>query len=295
MGKKKIPNINDYSEEAESQTAKDKAGVADKAADLEKTAKDAKVKEKPASGEKQNKKEKTKKLTGLSDKKATKGSKTETESKAETKENAKKTSAKNSPKVAKQRSKHYREMKAKIEASRNYKMEEAVALLLSLGKSKLDETIEIHLSTLKDKVSGEVKLPHGTGKTQKIAIFDDAVLKNLEAGKTEFNVLLAKPTDMPKLAKFARILGPKGLFPNPKNGTVTADPEKAAKEMSGGKTRYKTEPKAPLVHFTLGKKSFGEKKLTENLEAFIKAVGPKQIIKATLSATQSPSIKLEIV
>jgi len=195
-------------------------------------------------------------------------------------------------KVKKVRSKRYQALLKKIDRNKLYSPKKAIELLLSLSKSKIDETVEIHISTLKDKVTGEVKLPHGTGKSQKIVVFKDSVLKLLAKGKIDFDMLVAKPADMPKLAKFAKILGPKGLFPNPKNGTISDSPEKTVKELQSGKTHFKTEPKFPLIHFTLGKISFGEKKLLENLDSFLKALGYKNIKKATLSSTHSPGIKL---
>lgn len=191
------------------------------------------------------------------------------------------------------RSRRYQSVLKKVDRTKLYPVAEAVQLLCQLPHAKYDETVEVHINTIKDKVAGEVKLPHGTGRTQKIVIFSENLLKELDKGKMGFDLLLARPADMPKLAKYAKILGPKGLFPNPKNGTISADPEKTAKEMAGGKTHFKTEPKAALIHFVIGKLSFGENKLKDNLLAFIKAVGPTQIGRAVLTSSQSPGIKLQ--
>ena len=192
------------------------------------------------------------------------------------------------------RSRRYKKALSQVDRTKLYPVKDAVNLLLKLPRAKTDETVEVHLLTVSDKVAGEVKLPHGTGRTQKIVIFSEDVLKSLDKGKTDFDLLIARPTDMAKLAKYAKVLGPKGLFPNPKNGTISADPEKTVKEISGGKTRFKTESKAPLVHFVIGKISFGENKLTANLEALIKAVNPTQIVKIVLTSSQSPGIKLKV-
>ena len=99
---------------------------------------------------------------------------------------------------------------------------------------------------------------------------------------------------MPKLAKVARILGPKGLMPNPKNGTVTPDPDKRAKELSHGQVNFKTEPDQPLIHMIVGKVSFEDKKLVDNIAAVIEAVGSGKVAKATIAATMGPGIKLKI-
>ena len=99
---------------------------------------------------------------------------------------------------------------------------------------------------------------------------------------------------MPKLARVARILGPKGLMPNPKTGTVTETPEKRVKELSQGQVNFKTEPDQPIIHMVVGKVSFEDKKLVENIQAVLEAVGRGKIAKATLAATMSPGIKLAL-
>jgi large subunit ribosomal protein L1 len=115
----------------------------------------------------------------------------------------------------------------------------------------------------------------------------------LEAGKVEFDVLLATPDMMPKLVKFARLLGPKGLMPNPKNGTVIKS-AKDADKFSASTLNIKTEKKAPLIHTTVGKVSMDEKQLAENAQAIISAIGSRKIRKAYLSATMTPSVKVAI-
>ena len=99
---------------------------------------------------------------------------------------------------------------------------------------------------------------------------------------------------MPKLARVARVLGPKGLMPNPKNGTVTPKPEEAAKKFEGGQMNFKTEAKFPLLHLSVGKLSFGEQKLAENIKAAIAAVNSKKIKNVTLKSTMSPGLKLDL-
>lgn len=196
------------------------------------------------------------------------------------------------PKV---RSRRYRLAKTKVNTNKFYSLSEAVKILTSIANSRIDETVEVHISTYVDKLTGVVKLPHGTGKKQKIAIADDKILAQVAKNKINFDVLLASPVMMPKIAKVAKILGPKGLMPNPKTGTISENPEELKKKMEvGQELRFKTEPKAPLLSLVIGKISFGEEKILENLKAVIEAVKVKNIKKAILTSTQSPGIKLDI-
>ncbi|MCX8009119.1 MAG: hypothetical protein N3A54_05490 [Patescibacteria group bacterium] len=160
----------------------------------------------------------------------------------------------------------------------------------------MEAHINLSLQALggKPDYRGSVVLPHGTGKSIRVAIADDNVINELEQGLIEFDILVAHPSMMPKLAKFARMLGPKGLMPNPKNGTVHPEPEKRAQELSKGEVYFKTEPNNPIVHLRIGKVSFDDEKLVENIQALIKAIGKQKIVKATLSATMGPGIKLDL-
>ena len=216
--------------------------------------------------------------------------KTEAEDKAKKEAKAKKELVKK----AKARSKRYLALKTKVDKNKLYPLDKAVELLLKLANSKIDETVEIHLSTREQKLTGQVKLPHGTGKKQKIVIADNKILTQIAKGKINFDVLIATPKIMPQIAKVAKILGPKGLMPNPKAGTVTDKPQELKKKLEQGEARFKTEPKAPLIHMSIGKISFGKAKILANLEAFLKAVKVKNIKKAVLSATHSPGIKLDL-
>jgi large subunit ribosomal protein L1 len=137
-----------------------------------------------------------------------------------------------------------------------------------------------------------VTLPHGTGKKLNIVVADDAVIEAVSNGKINFDVLIATPDMMPKLAKVARVLGPRGLMPNPKNGTVTPKPEEAIAKLSAGQITYKTEPQSPIVHTSVGKLSFDNNKLEENINTFINSIGAAKIKSATLKSTMSPGIKI---
>ena len=136
-------------------------------------------------------------------------------------------------------------------------------MLTKLQRSKFDETVELHINTVETGLSGNITLPHGTGKTIRVAIADDDLLAKVALGKIEFDILLAAPQMMSKLARVAKILGPKGLMPNPKNATLVKDPEKAAQEFKKGQINFRTELKAPIMHLIVGKMSFGATKLAE--------------------------------
>ncbi len=184
--------------------------------------------------------------------------------------------------------------KRMVSSTEKYPLEKAVKLLAQFKKSSFDESVELHVNVKEKGISGTLKLPHGTGKTLKIEVADDAIIESISNGKIDFDVLIATPDMMPKLAKIARILGPRGLMPNPKNGTVTTNPDEAIKKLSGGEMRFKTEAKAAVIHLLIGKLSFGEDKLKENATTALEAIGEGKIKSATLTSTMSPGIKLAI-
>lgn len=200
---------------------------------------------------------------------------------------------------AKVRSKRYKEVAGMVDKTKLYPLDEAVHLVQKTSTTKFDGTVELHVNlnplTLGDKKDyrTSVNLPHGTGKEVKVVIADDKIIDEVAAGKINFDVLVAHPSMMPKLAKVARILGPKGLMPNPKTGTVTPDPEKRAKELSSGQVNIKTEPANPIIHMPVGKVSFEAKDISENIQAVISALGNK-VAKATISATMGPGVKISL-
>ena len=194
----------------------------------------------------------------------------------------------------KKKSKRYTTSLSEVDRGTTYPLDKAVIILKKFQPTKFDESIELHINTKEDKVSGSVSLPHGSGKTLRIKIADDKLLEEIEKGKIDFDVLVAKPEMMPKLAKVARVLGPKGLMPNPKAGTVTQDPEKTIDKLSKGGMNFRTEPKAPIMHLVVGKKSFNEKEISENVKAVISAIGPAKIKSATLTSSMNPGIHLDV-
>ncbi len=175
-----------------------------------------------------------------------------------------------------------------------YSFEEAIKLLKEISFEGFSASVEIHLNLVDKDVKGEVRLPHGTGKELRVAEFGPEVETKIQKNQLDFDILLAKPEDMKSLVKYAKMLGPKGLMPSPKKGTLVEDLNAAKKKLAAGNIHYKSEPKFPLLHQVVGKVSFGEKELLENMTAFLKSVGRKNIDSAFVKTTMSPSLKLDI-
>ncbi|NOY15183.1 MAG: hypothetical protein GXP43_03120 [bacterium] len=214
----------------------------------------------------------------------------------------KKPKAENKPKstkphpkaMHKKRSKKYLQTAGLVDKHKTYSPKEAVKLVKKVSYAGFDASVDLHINTTKTGKIAEIKLPHAAGKTKKIAIVDDNILKQIEAGKIDFDILITHPQYMPKLAKFARILGPKGLMPNPKNGTISPEPEKVkAKLEKGTHLVIKTEPKAPIAHVSIGRVSFSEKQLLDNLTTILKALKPSDVKSIYLAPTMGPSIKIQ--
>lgn len=181
----------------------------------------------------------------------------------------------------------------KIDRARSYPLTEAVKLMQETSISRFPGSVELHLVVREAGLSGDLNFPHSNGQTQRIAIADDDLLEKIKKGIIDFDLLLATPDMMGKLAPLARILGPRGLMPNPKKGTITTDPQRLIKEMAG-KTQYHTEKKAPLIHLVVGKTDQPAKELAENLETVFKAIGVSKIQKAVLTSTMGPGIKIQL-
>lgn len=173
-------------------------------------------------------------------------------------------------------------------------LETAIKLLKDMKYAKFDETVEVHINVKEIGLKGDVTLPHGTGKEVRAVIADEKVLKEIGDGVFNFDILITTPAFMSQLVPFARVLGPKGLMPNPKTGTVTDKPEEAMKKFKGGSVNFKSEPKAPIIHQAVGKMSFKDGQLVENISAFIGAVSKKNIVSAYISGTMTPSVQIEV-
>jgi len=195
--------------------------------------------------------------------------------------------------VARKRSNKYKAMAKQVKKEELYSVKEAVETLAKLAKSTKLKTVELHLNTRETGLRGELRLPHSTGKDVKIAIFSDEVAAKITANNIDFDMLLCTPADMPKIARFAKVLGPKGLMPNPKSGTVTEHPEKRATELaSGGTLPYKTEAKFPIIHLNLGSIAQKSDDLVDNITEAIRSIGVTKIKTVYLSCTHTPSVKL---
>jgi large subunit ribosomal protein L1 len=215
------------------------------------------------------------------------------------------------------RSKGYRKSAELIEKGKVYSLKDAVELATKTSSVKFDASVELHVNLGVDprqadqNIRANLVLPQGTGKTIRVAVFADeqaegadlsgieAITKDLEKGVINFDVLVATPANMAKLGKYARLLGPRGLMPNPKSGTVTADVAKAVSEAKAGKVEYRVDSTG-IVHLSIGKVSFGGVKLLENASAVMSSIrGAKptsvkgSYIKAVhVTTTMGPSISV---
>lgn len=208
----------------------------------------------------------------------------------EVKEEAKSTAVK----TVKKRSKRYLDAKKKIDVTKFYPLSDAIKLVKETSLSKFDGKVEAHIIVLEAGNLGEIIFPHLQVAAKKIVIFDDPLLDRIKANTFDFDILIATPATMPKLLPFARVLGPKGLMPNAKNGTLTDKPEEAVKKLSVAKTVLKTEAKAPVAHIVVGKVSQPVDELTANIKELIKVITPAKIKKLVLCPTMGPAVKVLI-
>ena len=222
-------------------------------------------------------------------------------------------------------SKQYRAAAAKLEPGRFYSPEEAVSLARETGSAKFDSTVEVALKLGVDVrkadqiVRGTVSLPHGTGKTARVIVFaigpaaeaaiaagadevgGDELIAKVAGGYTAFDAAVATPDMMGKVGRLGRVLGPRGLMPNPRTGTVTPDAAKAVSEIKGGRIEFRTD-KHSNVHLVVGKSGFTQDALNENLKAAIDeivrlkpaAAKGRYIQKASVSTTFGPGIPVDV-
>ncbi len=197
--------------------------------------------------------------------------------------------------VKRERSKHYVAARSMVDRTISYDVADAVELVKRTSYTKFDGTITLHVNLKKDLKPVDVVMPFSTGKTVRVAEVTDEVISQLENGSIEFDVLLATPDTMKKIVKFARLLGPRGLMPNPKNGTVTTDPTAKRAELEKGSINLKSEKKAPLVHVRVGKQKQATQEVVENIETILRTIGANNILKATIAPTMGPGVKLKVV
>lgn len=195
---------------------------------------------------------------------------------------------------AKPRSNKYIAARSLVDRTLEYTAADAVNLVKKTSYSSFAGTITAHLNLRRDINPVEVTFPHSTGKDLRVAIADETLLDKLAAEEIDFDILLAEPKMMPKLAKYARFLGPRGLMPNPKSGTVTSNPETKKKELLSGKMVIRPEKKAPLMHVRLGTTTQPEVELVANLEALLSAVKTNNVDKVTLSPTMGPGVRVKV-
>ena len=195
-------------------------------------------------------------------------------------------------------SKKYIEIVGNHDLNKKYPLEEAVALVKQLSYSKFDGTISLAVKLEKSKksddaVRGTVKLPHGSGKTMKVEIATDEIIEKIKKGWTDFDVLVASPSMMPKLAQVAKVLGPKGKMPNPKDGTVVDDPKSAIEDLGGKVIKYRADI-GKNIHMPVGKISWEDEKLLENINIALKAVMHLKKQSVTLSPSMGPGVRVDI-
>lgn len=200
------------------------------------------------------------------------------------------------PGKEKPRSKKYQEIIKDLDKTKTYSLNEAVDLVKKLSYTKFEATLEAHINTAQTGIRGLVSLPYASGRELKILAFEgsEEILADIEKGKINFDLIVTTPEWMPKLAKVARILGPRGLMPNPKNGTITQDLKKAVESFQAGKTEYKTESKAPVIHIAMGKLNQPTEELAANIKMLIQTLGKTRVKKVTLSPTMGPSVKVDL-
>lgn len=191
------------------------------------------------------------------------------------------------------RSKRYVSSKSTLDRTKTYSLSEAVTVLKKMATAKFDESVEVHLVLTESLGNLEVAYPHSTGRTLRVQILDEDTILALDKGTINFDILLATPAQMGKLTKFARLLGPKGMMPNPKNGTLISDPEKRKKDLESGKVTVRGEKKAPLLHATVGKVSMDSKAIQENVQALVDAAKGK-VLKVVVCTSMSPGVKIQL-
>jgi large subunit ribosomal protein L1 len=244
---------------------------------------------------------------------------------ADDEKSAKKTTKKPTKPRHERAGKKYREAWQQIDKTRTYSLSEAIELALKTAPTKFDSTVELHVNLGVDpkqadqNIRDSLVLPAGTGKSVRVAVLADedqvkaavsagadisdsqALLALLDKEQLDFDVLIATPANMAQLGKYARLLGPRGLMPNPKSGTVTNDIAKAVQEAKAGKVEYRVD-QAGIVHLGLGKVSFGDQKIGQNAEAAISSIKTAKpaslkgayIKSAYLTTTMGPSVRVDI-
>lgn len=209
---------------------------------------------------------------------------------------------------AKYRSVKYKEAAEKVEKSKKYALTEAIDAAKESSYTKFDGSLEMHIGVSVKNIRGLVSLPFASGKKLKILAFgkgaensgadligDDAKLAEIIRGITSsFDVVVTTAEWMPKLARAAKVLGPRGLMPSPKNGTITENLEKAVKEIQSGKVEYKTEKNGQVIHLSVGKVSQASEEVAQNTKILFNAIGKTKVKKLVISPSMGMGIKVDL-
>ena len=230
--------------------------------------------------------------------KSTKAKKADKKSKRATKKEAARKS---------NRSEKYKAKVEAIERTKRYNVSEAITKAQAGSYSKFDGTIELHMNTANKNMRGLVSLPFATGRKLTVLAFgkgseesgadfigDDEKISSIQKGKVDFDVVVTTAEWMPKLAKIAAILGPRGLMPNPKSGTITNDLKKAVADIQSGKVEYKTDRNAQTMHLSIGKVSQSSEEIVANVKQLVMTIGKTRIKKMVVAPTMGPGIKIDM-
>ncbi len=294
MGKTKTAFVGGSSEEESKKPSYDKAAKEAKRIERE-TAQTESVphEPKPAHKKPEQKAEKVH-ITGLKGGQKIKVIGAEPEEVTETQETGEKSAEeKVGHKKIKTRGVNYKKMYARVDRNKLYSIADAIKLVKEVNFAKFDAAMELHIVVKKQGLSFNITLPYSAGKVKRVEIADDKTLVKLSGGKVDFDVLLATADMMPKLVPFAKILGPRGLMPNPKTGTLIKD-KKEAEKFSGNNTTLKTEKEGPVIHTVAGKISQKNEELETNIKAILEAIGSALLSKVYLKSTMSPSVKVQV-
>lgn len=202
--------------------------------------------------------------------------------------------------------KKYLEQAEKVERNKKYSIIEAIKLAKETSYSKFDGSLELHINTSQKGLRGLVTLPHVAGKKLRVLAFGkgaaesgadavgtDETIAQIEKSRIDFDVVVTTPEWMPRLARVARVLGPRGLMPNPKSGTITDNLAKTVTELQAGKTEYKTEPNGMIIHLGVGKVSQASEEVIANIKALYTTIGKSRVQRMTIASTMGPGVKID--
>lgn len=211
------------------------------------------------------------------------------------------------------RGKKYQQAFARVDQTKRYPLAQAIPLVKQTSYTTFPGTVEAHLTFTVTGIRQPVTLPHGTGKAVKILVFaagaagevakqagadyvgGEDLVEKIAAGWSDYDCVIATPEMMPTIAKIAKSLGPRGLMPNPKNGTISDTPAQLVKEIKGGRIEIRSEASAPVAHLAVGRTTYTDEQLIENIRALLDAIGSARIKRLTITSTMGPGIKVDLL